>query len=392
LIVIELEHEEVKVAELYREIPLVVLEGTPRQRGRIYGETRKTGILSLIEQWKTYLEISNGMDSETFIEQFLEETSLLKAVKRWTPELLDEVEGIAESTGVDFKVIFALQMPDEEWWYQREKNGLGSSGIGSIVDHCSSVGISGQVGIPNFIAQNMDLPGYYDGHQVLLRIVDHENNHESLVFSVDGMIALAGLNNHGIGICCNVLEQLNHSKDGLPVAFVHRGVLSRSRIDDAIDFIYHIKHASGQNYIIGDPKQVIGLECSANKVVRQLPDRKNPILCHTNHPLVNNDVILGSNPGNSIVEPDPEGALSDTEIRLNTLAGKFNSCSKPVGVEEIKSILSSHDPSDHPICRHKTPDTDSMTLGSIIMELTASPTLYLSSSPPCSTNLFAYRF
>ena len=380
------------MAELYRETPLVVLEGTPRQRGRIYGETRKTGILSLIEQWKVYLETSNKMDPETYIEQFFEETDLLKAVKRWTPGLLDEVEGIGEGAGVDFKVIFALQLPDEEWWYHRGKKGLGFSGIGSSVDHCSSVGIHALVGIPTYVAQNMDLPGYYDGHQVLLRIVNHENNHVPLVFSVDGMIALAGLNNHGIGICCNVLEQLNHSKDGLPVAFVHRGVLSRSNIVDAIDFIYRIKHASGQNYIIGDPKQVIGLECSANKVTQQLPDLKASIICHTNHPLVNDDIKLGYDPENSIKVPDTERVLSDSEIRLNTLIGKFYSCSKHIEVEEIKSILSSHNPPDNPICRHKTSDTGPMTLGCLIMELTASPTLYLSSSPPCSSILFSYGF
>jgi hypothetical protein len=389
---IRFKHEEGQVTELNMEIPVVTLEGTPRQRGQIYGEIRKKGILSHIEQWKTYLEISNKMDPGTYIDQFLEETNLLEAVKRWTPELLDEVEGIAESTGVDFKIIFALQLPDEEWWYQREKMGRGFSGIGSSVDHCSAVGIHGQLGEPNLIAQNLDVPGYYDGHQVLLRIKDLKTNHESLVYSVDGMIALAGINNSGVGICCNAILQLNHSKDGLPVAFVHRGVLSRSNIVDAIEFIYRIKHASGQNYIIGDPKMVVGLECSANKVTQQVPDLEAPFLCHTNHPLVNDDIHLGANPGNSIKAPDPEKVFSNSEIRLITLICNFQSCSKPVQVEEIKSILSSHDPTDNPICRHKTSDTGPMTLGSIIMELTASPTLYLSSSPPCSSKLFQYGF
>jgi len=387
-----LNYEEVKVSDLLTQIPEVVLEGTPRQRGRIHGETRKTGILSHIEQWKTYLEISNQMDPETYIDQFLEETNLLQAVKRWTPELLEEVQGIGEGAGVDFKMIFALQLPDEEWWFQGEKKAQGLSGIGSNVDHCSAVGVQGQAGNSNFVAQNVDVPGYFDGHQVLLRIKEPKNNHESLVFSVDGMVALAGLNNHGIGICCNALLQLNHSKDGLPVAFVHRGVLSRSNFGDAIDFVFGIQHASGQNYIIGDPKQVVGLECSANKVVEQLPRREAAILCHTNHALLNDDILVRSDPGNSVNMPQPEKVLSDTEIRLNTLTGRMNSFAKPVQVEEIKSILSSHDPPENPICRHKTSNTATMTLGCLIMELTASPTLYLASSPPCSTTLFPYRF
>jgi isopenicillin-N N-acyltransferase like protein len=380
------------MSEINRNIPLIVLEGTPRQRGHIHGETRKAGILNHIEQWKTYLETSNNMDPVKYIDQFLEETNLSNAVKRWTPELLEEVEGIAEGSGVDFKTIFALQLPDEEWWYQRGKKGMEFSGIGSSVDHCSTIGIHGQAGAPNYIAQNLDVPGYFDGHQVVLRIKDHETNHETLVFSVDGMIALAGLNNHGIGMCCNAILQLNHSKDGLPVAFVYRGVLSKSNIVDAIDFVYRIKHASGQNYVIGDPKQVIGLECSANKVTPQLPDGTASIICHTNHPLVNDDIQLGNGSENSIKLPDSERVLSDSEIRLNTLTRKLTGSSIPVAVEEIKSVLSSHEPPNHPICRHKTSETGPMTLGCLIMELSPSPTLYLSSSPPCSSILSTYRF
>ncbi len=380
------------MAESNMEIPVIVLEGTPRQCGQIHGETRKTGILSHIEKWKTYLEISTQMNPETYIDQFLEETNLIKAVQRWTPEVLEEVEGIAEGSGVNFKIILALQLPDEEWWYQREKKGLEFSGIGSSVDHCSTVGIHRQEGSPNYIAHNLDVPGYFDGYQVLLHKVDHVTNHESMIFSVDGIVALAGINNYGIGICCDAILQLNHSKDGLPVSFVNKGVLSRSNIVDAIDFVYRIKHASGQNYIISDPKRVIGLECSANKVTQQLPDRKTSIICHTNHPLVNDDIKLSSNPVNSTKVPDSERVLSDSEIRLNTLTTKLNNCSKPVEIEEIKSILSSHDFPNNPICRHKTSETGPMTLGCMIMELSPLPTLYMSSSPPCSSLLTAYKF
>jgi hypothetical protein len=381
-----------KVAEITREIPLVTMEGTPRDRGRAYGELRKAGILSLIEHWKMFLGDSNDIDPEKYLGEFLEQTSLLNAVKRWTPDLLEEVEGIGEGAGVDFKTIFALQLVDEEWWFHIEKKGVESSENGFDAARCSAVGILGEAGMPNYVAQNMDLPGYYDGHQVLLHIIDSDMNLETMVFSVDGMIALAGLNNHGIGICCNALEQLNHSKDGLPVAFVHRGVLCRSKFNDAIDFVHQIKHSSGQNYIIGDSKRILGLECSANKVVRQSPHRRNPLLCHTNHPLISDDVMGSPNPVASNREPGQEREYSDSEIRLKTLVDKLTACSKPVNVEEINSVLSSHEPPDHPICRHVSLHADTMTLGCMIMELSLSPAMYLSSSPPCSNILSTYRF
>ena len=74
-----------------------------------------------------------------------------------------------------------------------------------------------------------------------------------------------------IGICCNELPQLNHAADGLPVAFVHRGVLAQSTLDDAVAFIQQIKHATGQNYMIGGPQKIVTYECSANKVSQFVP-------------------------------------------------------------------------------------------------------------------------
>jgi isopenicillin-N N-acyltransferase like protein len=383
---------EVEMAEANREVPVLVLEGTPRQRGQIYGETRKEGIRSHIEKWKMYLEISNQMDPETYIAQFLEETNFLNAVKKWTPALLDEIEGIGEGAGVDFKTIFALQLPDEEWWYHREKNGLDFSGIGSNLEHCSTIGIYGQDGIPSYLAQNLDVPGYYDGYQLLLHIKEPKTGHASLVFSVDGMIALAGLNNRGIGICCNALLPLNHSKDGLPVACVHRGVLSYSSIIDSVNFVFRIKHASGQNYMVGYQNYVIGLECSANKIIQQLPARGTSLICHTNHPLINDDLVMGSAGQNSLKFQGPDRAILDSEIRLNTLISKLNRSPRPIGMEQIKSVLSSHDSPEHPICRHKTSETGAMTLGTLIMELSPSPTLTLLSGPPCSSAASTYRF
>ncbi len=373
-------------------IPMVLLEGTSKRCGQIYGETRKTGILSHIEKWKTYIETSNKMDPDKYIEQFLEETNLLKAVKRWTPQVLEEVEGIAEGAGIDFKTIFALQLPDEEWWYHREKTGLEFSGIGANADHCSSIGVHNKNGGSNFVAENLDVPGYFDGHQVLLHKIDSETHHEEMIFSADGMVALAGMNNHGIGICCNALLQLNHSKDGLPVAFVIRGVLSRKNLINIIDFVYRVKHASGQNYIIGDQNRVIGLECSANKVSQQLPDRETSTLCHTNHPLVNDDVQLSSILENLAKIPDSERVLSDSEIRYNSLENMLNNSQKPIGVSDIKSILSSHDMPKNPICRHKVSESGAMTLGSLIMELSDIPTLFLSPNPPCTSTLSAFNF
>ena len=137
----------------------------------------------------------------------------------------------------------------------------------------------------------MDLPDYLDGFQIIMHIVDHITGVESLVFSVAGLVALNGLNNYGIGVVCNNLGQLNHSKDGLPVAFVHRGVLERCSITEAKAYLQGITHASGQNYLLGCPGQIIDLECSANQVSEYIQPGRLYSVCHTNHPFTSSDFV-----------------------------------------------------------------------------------------------------
>jgi predicted choloylglycine hydrolase len=95
--------------------------------------------------------------------------------------------------------------------------------------------------------------------------------------------------NQPLGLCANTLLELAGSKDGLPVAFVVRGILKQPNLDKATDFIKKVKHASGQNYILGDAEKIVDLECSANKVSRYVPPEGDRRTCHANHALANDE-------------------------------------------------------------------------------------------------------
>ena len=79
--------------------------------------------------------------------------------------------------------------------------------------------------------------------------------------------------------------------DGLPVAFIIRGVLSKQNGIEAMQFKKTVKHASGQNYILVIADSVYNFEASANQVVRFLPQAgASAILYHPNHAHANHDV------------------------------------------------------------------------------------------------------
>lgn len=373
-------------------IRLLVLEGSARERGRAHGEALKSEILEYIGGWKMRLQELVGMDADEYLEQFLQDTDFLSAAERWTSDLLEEVRGIAQGASVDFETMFAHQLGDEEWWYRRERMfGLSSQGAGE----CSALGVFGQEGSPPLLAQTLDLPDYYDGHMVLLHISYPESDLESLVLTPVGIVASNGLNNHAIGVCVNTLFQLDHAPYGLPVDFVVRGILAQLTLGDAAAFVRRVKHASGQNYVIGGSEEILDFECSANRVSQFVPDAGAGRICHTNHPLANDDQRMYRESLRTLT-PDVKQFVkkhqSNTEARLASLESRIQDPSKPITVEAIKADLSSHDSLEHPICRHKDPGEGFMTVAGLVMELAPSPVLHLALGPPCSTAFKTFTF
>jgi isopenicillin-N N-acyltransferase-like protein len=373
------------------DMPVIVLEGSARERGRIHGEALKPTIRDFVGIWKSQLHKATGMHPDRYLDRFLAETELLAAVERWTPDLLEEVNGIAEGSGIELNTILALQLVDEEWWYRREQASLVSDPGG---EHCSALGVFDRRDLAPVVAQNLDVNAFYDGYQAVLHIKEPASPIEAFVFTTAGFIAMNGVNNKGIGICCNALLQLNHARDGLPVAFVHRGVLAQSTLDDAIAFIHRVKHASGQNYIIGSPEAVVSYECSANQVSEYAPFEGATRLYHTNHPLANDDLVAkteafeGLSPDEDLIVSTP----TNSEARLESLACRLKDEAEAVTVETVKSILGAHDSDEHPVCRHKKPDGGGMTLGCQIMVLSTPPVLHVSPGPACSTEFRTFTF
>lgn len=362
------------------------LRGTPKQRGRTHGETLRTKIRELVKKWKDDIGESLEMSPDKYLREFEEATDFQPAIERWCPGLLEEVAGMAEGAGVDFETMYSFQMGDEHYWYQRKKwlEKTGVEGVG-----CSALGVFGEANGRPLLAQNMDIETMYDGAQVLLQIKHQESSLESFVYTSAGYLALTGLNNRPLGICCNALLQLNYSVDGLPVAFIIRRVLELSNLAEARKFLAGIKHASGQNYLVGDREKVESWECSGSKVSQFVPYARATRVYHTNHPLANDDQsiyrkILEQTPP----EKRPKGR-SNSEVRQDFLAERLKDTWKRITVDTVKSILGSR---EIPICFENKEGSRGFTFGCLIMELSPQPTLHLSPGPPCATSFQIFKF
>lgn len=361
------------------EVKVLTLEGNAEEIGKTHGCKLKLTIQKGINTWKRDLQKLTGIKPADYVNQFIEDTNLVTAARRWTPTLLREVEGISQGTEIDFNTILAWQCVDEEWWYRAYEKRLGVKAL--WLKKCSGLGYFNGKTSPPMLAQNLELPNYYDGLQTLLYIKQQKSSPELLVFTTAGIIGINGLNNQPLGLCVNTLLELASSKDGLPVAFVVRGILEQQTLDKAIEFIRKVRHASGQNYILGDAERIIDFECSANKVSQYVPPEGGHAICHANHAFTNDD----RRPlAQEIIEK------STTRARFDSLKRQMKDASKRISVADIKSILSSH---EAPICVHKTQECGALfTFGSLIIALSKPPRLYLSPQPPCTNGWKQYEF
>ena len=192
---------------------IVEISGPARQRGRIHGEQMRAQIQAIFEFGRKGLEQAGGPLLEAIGAAFIQSTGHLEAAKKWTTELVEELEGIAEGADVDFGILWAFQCQDESYWFSTGQ--LDYFTHNSDPNRCSSVGVSGRDGRPVLLAQNLDTPSLYNGFQTLLHIQYPESDREAYVVTEPGLVGICGLNSSPLGVCQNTLAmKLNYNPDG----------------------------------------------------------------------------------------------------------------------------------------------------------------------------------
>jgi len=369
------------------DLPVIELQGTPRERGLIHGESLKTSIAAVLEHWLSDLGNYGSNDSgttcwnvDTYLDGLLSNTRYLQAIEKTAPHLLEELKGIADASGQPFNHILGLNLMDEEWVY-----GLRNS-LDKPTHKCTAFATSKQTDGISYAGQNMDICSWSEGYQILFRHMATEDKPEVLLFAIAGSLGLNGLNASGVGVTCNTLSQLDFATDGLPVAFVVRLILEQQGLDAAVSLLKKLHHASGQNYILSSRDQALCFECSSTSVVPYTPESLNGRLFHTNHPLISSDI--------STIKALAETPTANTQARLDSITQRLGNTKTKVTLSEIKAALSAHDNPSHPVSRqcNKTGSSIGYTAGSVIYEFTSPPRLHLAAGPPCETEYLCFDF
>src|SRR5262249_28212715 len=94
------------------EHTLTVIEGKPRERGRRYGTLFKDGIHGFLDR-EIYKNFSDKPNTKDSMLRFA--AACGKAIKAYSPLVTEEMEGMAESTGLTFEEIVLITNHEELW-------------------------------------------------------------------------------------------------------------------------------------------------------------------------------------------------------------------------------------------------------------------------------------
>jgi isopenicillin-N N-acyltransferase like protein len=341
-------------------LPVVTCTGSPAERGEQHGEALRGLIAEGLGRWAESIASTHGVAPDTYIAGFVEGTDFLPAIRRWTPGLLDEIEGIARGSAQPWQWIYAYNLLDEEWtWASDQKAGTAPG--------CTVAGFATEDGT-TLLAQTMDIPNIHDGTQAVLRL-EPVDNPAVLVFTHAGMIALTGCNENGVAVVVNNLDMLPASRTGLPVAFAIRGILAKRTLAEAVSFVSGVPHATGQHYGIAAPEGLASVEGWATGVVVDAESATR--LLHTNHPLYTTETVG---------DLESRYQRSRTRQRLDYLEREAGPSRDVLGLQELLS--------DCTVPVSLGAERPSMTFGAVVYECSRPARMWVTPGPP---HMHAFR-
>jgi len=269
------------VVEYRQGIYYLVLNGnTPFERGFQHGVALEFPIKKALRQFRLWVRDVVGLEEPgAMIQDFAANTPYLVSVQADVPDLFEEMQGVAEGSGVDFNQLFVYQSFDEFFVFLLHS---GSLDIGTT-GHCTTAGIYGRAGRPNFVGHNNDIPTYHEEVVTVLHLKYPDSDLEILQSTFAGQLAQNGVNNRGVAVGINTLANLPGG-DGLPVSFNVRKVLESANVGEAVTYLNQARFAQAMNYMIADREKVISVETWQNNA-SVLNNYKDKFAVHTNHSL-----------------------------------------------------------------------------------------------------------
>lgn len=233
----------------------------------------------------------------------------IEASRKHVPELAEEVDGVAQGSGVDPEAVWFLNCMEELWPFEA----------------CTTI-----------VADRwlMHAEQWYAGHSGIGVVVAQPDDGPAFVSpTCAGFLPAVGLNASGFAQGINSLTIID-AREGIPRLIVSRDALGARDLQDAVRAATRTHRAGGYAHVLATRDQRLTVETSATRSSILVEER-----AHTNHVLSWN--LAG------VVSGSTEGSRARLDRALKLLE-----TTPPRSMEDCMALLADHDSKQQSICLH----------------------------------------
>ncbi|TDP91472.1 isopenicillin-N N-acyltransferase-like protein [Leucobacter luti] len=308
------------------------------------------------------------------------------AIEQYFPELLTELRGIADGSGVSFADVVTMNCRTEVLWragVTRAANVAAAAGVSlGLRGECSGFALEpdrteiGRV----LVGQNWDwLETLADG--VIVLEVERPEAPNFVTIVEAGLLAKMTMNQAGMAVSVNTMvSSLDGGVHGVPFHVLVRALADAETVSDVVDIVASVPRAASGNFIVGGEQgAILTVETAPGdtRTVRPISATRGVAL-HTNHfvhqPLSGFDLAVAH--------------MSDSFVRYGRLERRISHAAHPLTISALQLALADHAEAPNAVCCHPDRRADPAarwaTLAAVIMD-PAARTLHFAEGTPCAT-------
>jgi isopenicillin-N N-acyltransferase-like protein len=300
-------------------------------------------------------------------------------IAQYAPDLLDEMQGIAEGARIAFSRILALNCVAEVRrlrWPDVRRSMTDRQVPDDAHGGCTCLSVQGEAtGREVILAQTYDIEPIWT--PIMFRIAEFDEQPEALVFSHAGILCQAGMNAAGISLVASAIR-VSDQQPGVPAPLIARMILQTTRLGSAADALVLTRRTVGIHYVIASEIGILDVETTATRHAIRYVDE--PVFTCSNH------IQSASLASLSLQLPANGTYVRDGRMRrlLNDHAGRITP-------DVLKICLSDHADHPHSICSHAIEGVSTAESRAAVILRPAQRVMLFSDGPPCSNEFMAFQ-
>jgi isopenicillin-N N-acyltransferase-like protein len=319
-------------------------DGSAFERGLSIGQSWRDRIVTIL---RSNEEATLSQDGLTMHQWLPHAKTLLPVIRDYAPTALEEMQGMAQGSGLPFEDILLLSCAYEKYFNFHAP------------EHCTAFAVM------NASSRNGDLICGQNNDECLHHwaaggvdgVVHHRQDSglEALIYTHPGIPAYMGMNSAGLCLLWMAIDN-GERASGLPTNILIRETLLRTTLESAVEYIKKTPKTVPNSYILAHPEDgICSIECSATYFSAVKGNNK---VYHANHILDKNMALKDQ----KIDDP-----ASSTLSRFKAMRSLIDKHDGSVDIPLAKAILSDHTRYPESICNHPRPNAIySKTLASMI--------------------------